>query len=109
TCFASDSRSSVVSPMAETTTTTSCPAARVRITRSATCLMRATSATLDPPYFCTTIDIAGLQEAKLQEGKDARPAIYSNVATTGAWSLVPTSILTGQPDACAASASLAMT
>ena len=34
------SSSSVVSPIAETTTTTSCPARRVRMTRSATCCMR---------------------------------------------------------------------
>ena len=40
TCLASASSSSVVSPIAETTTTTSCPAARVRMTRSATCRMR---------------------------------------------------------------------
>jgi hypothetical protein len=35
------------------------------MTRSATCLMRPTSATLEPPYFWTTIDIAELQEVKL--------------------------------------------
>src|SRR5712691_2546228 len=57
TCFARPSRSSVVSPIAETTTTTSRPSRRVRITRSATCFSFATSATLDPPYFCTTMAI----------------------------------------------------
>src|SRR5581483_2736371 len=58
TCLASPSRSSVVSPIAETTTTTSCPALLVRMTRSATCRMRETSATLEPPYFWTTTDMA---------------------------------------------------
>src|SRR5688572_7134392 len=55
TCLAVASRSSVVSPMADTTTTTSCPCARVRMTRSATCVSFFTSATLLPPYFCTMI------------------------------------------------------
>jgi hypothetical protein len=50
------SRSSVVSPIAETTTTTPFRA-RVRITRSATSFWRAASATLEPPYFWTTMDI----------------------------------------------------
>jgi hypothetical protein len=57
TCFASDSSSSVVSPIADTTTTTSCPCARVRMTRAATFCSFATSATLEPPYFWTTTDI----------------------------------------------------
>src|SRR5438132_10322861 len=55
TCFARARSSSVVSPMADTTTTTSWPLRLVLTTRSATCRMRATSATLEPPYFCTTI------------------------------------------------------
>ncbi len=46
--------SSVVSPIAETTTTTSLPVARVAAIRSATCRMRSTSATEEPPYFWTT-------------------------------------------------------
>src|SRR5436309_10501865 len=58
TCLASAIRSSVVSPIADTTTTTSWPFCRVRTTRSATWRMRETSATLDPPYFWTMIDIA---------------------------------------------------
>ena len=58
TCLASARSSSVVSPIAETTTTTSWPAFFVRTTRSATCRIRATSATLEPPYFWTTIDMA---------------------------------------------------
>src|SRR5438128_5469012 len=57
TCRASFSSSSVVSPMAETTTTTSLPEARVAATRSATFWMRPTSATDEPPYFWTTIGI----------------------------------------------------
>jgi len=55
TFFARDNNSSVVSPIAETTTTTSCPARFVRITRSATVRILSTSATLLPPYFWTTI------------------------------------------------------
>ena len=51
TFLASVSRSSVVSPMAETTTTTSWPSCRVRMTRSATFRSFSTSATLLPPYF----------------------------------------------------------
>ena len=47
--------SSVVSPMADTTTTTECPALRVATMRWATRWMPA-SATEDPPYFCTTSD-----------------------------------------------------
>ena len=47
--------SSVVSPIAETTTTTSRPARFAAATRSATNPIRCTSATEDPPYFWTTI------------------------------------------------------
>jgi len=53
TCRASLSRSSVVSPMAETTTTTCLPDAWAAATRSATFLMRSTSETEEPPYFWT--------------------------------------------------------
>src|SRR5690606_21689920 len=45
--------SSVVSPIAETATTTSLPAWRVATIRFATRLMLSASATLEPPYFCT--------------------------------------------------------
>ena len=54
TFSARSSRLSVVSPMAETTTTTSLPARRVSTMRSATRLIRSASATEEPPYFCTT-------------------------------------------------------
>ena len=54
TCWARSSRSSVVSPIAETTTTTSLPAFLVSTIRSATRRIRSASATEDPPYFCTT-------------------------------------------------------
>ena len=47
-----------MSPMAETTTTTSRPDAFVAATLSAAFTMRSTSATEDPPYFWTTIGIA---------------------------------------------------
>jgi len=45
--------SSVVSPIAETTTTTSSPARLASAIRLATRLMLAASATEEPPYFCT--------------------------------------------------------
>ena len=47
--------SSVVSPIAETTTTTSLPASRAWATRSATWLIRSGDPTEVPPYFCTTM------------------------------------------------------
>ena len=55
TCSARSRSSSVVSPMAETTTTTSWPALRVATIRWATRLMPVASATDEPPYFCTTM------------------------------------------------------
>src|SRR5690606_26165325 len=60
TFSARSSRSSVVSPMAETTTTTSLPSLCVRTIRSATFLMRSASCTEEPPYFCTTRATADL-------------------------------------------------
>ncbi len=54
TCWARSCSSSVVSPIAETTTTTEWPALRVTTMRWATRLMPSASATDDPPYFCTT-------------------------------------------------------
>ena len=51
---ASRMRSSVVRPMALTTTTTSLPARRVRATWSATARIRSASPTEVPPNFCTT-------------------------------------------------------
>ncbi len=59
TCLASSTRSSVLSPIAETTTTTSWPACLVATTRSATRRIRAASPTEVPPYFWTisAIDI----------------------------------------------------
>ena len=54
TCRARSSSSSVVSPIADTTTTTSLPCFLVSTMRSATRRIRSASATEDPPYFCTT-------------------------------------------------------
>src|SRR6478736_3996106 len=62
TCLARSSRSSVVSPIAETTTTTSWPAFLVSTMRSATRRIRSASATEDPPYFCTTSATVRLSE-----------------------------------------------
>ena len=61
TCSARSSRSSVVSPIADTTTTTSLPSLWVRTMRSATFLIRSASCTEEPPYFCTTRATADLQ------------------------------------------------
>ncbi len=54
TCSARSINSSVVSPMAEITTTTSAPRALVSTMRWATRLMLAASATDEPPNFWTT-------------------------------------------------------
>src|SRR5215211_950275 len=54
TCWARSISSSVVSPMAEMTTTTSFPAFLVATIRWATRLMPSASATEEPPYLCTT-------------------------------------------------------
>ena len=54
TWFARSSSSSVVSPIAETTTTTSLPARLVSTIRSATRRMRSAEETELPPYFWTT-------------------------------------------------------
>ena len=55
TSRARSSRSSVVSPMADTATTTSWPAFFVSAIRRATRLMLSASASDDPPYFWTTM------------------------------------------------------
>ena len=52
-CAAVSRSSSVVSPIAETTTTSLCPAFRVSTMRFATRLIASTSDTDEPPYFCT--------------------------------------------------------
>ncbi len=54
TCWARSMRSSVLSPIAETTTTTSWPACRYSTMRWATRLTDSASATEDPPNFWTT-------------------------------------------------------
>ncbi len=74
TCLASASSSSVVSPIADTTTTTSWPARRVRITRSATSRIRVTSATLEPPYFWTTMDMGTTKSTKSTKTRRSRRA-----------------------------------
>ena len=53
TSLARSSSSSVESPIAETTTTTSFPARFVSTIRRATRRTLRASATEDPPYFCT--------------------------------------------------------
>ena len=68
TSVARSTSSSVVSPIAETTTTTSLPALRVSTMRLATRLMLTASATEDPPYFCT-ISAMGLLERMWAESE----------------------------------------
>src|SRR5512132_3386927 len=63
TLRASAIRWSVVSPMAETTTTTSLPAWREATMRSATRRIREASPTEVPPYFWTTRDMTFLARA----------------------------------------------
>ena len=67
--------SSVVLPMALTTTTTSLPARRVRATWSATARMRSASPTDVPPNFWTTRDMARKATARRPgaPGPDLRP------------------------------------
>ena len=55
TCSARSISSSVVSPIAETTTTTSWPARLASTIRWATRFTPSASATEEPPYFCTTM------------------------------------------------------
>ena len=85
TCSARSRSSSVVSPIAETTTTTSWPALRVLTMRCATRLMPAASATDEPPYFCTTMPTgqysarAGVRPRSRAPGGPAEPApIYGD-------------------------------
>ena len=56
--------SSVVCPMAETTTTTSLPASRAATTRSATAWIRSTDPTEVPPYFCTMMGTSAPSEGR---------------------------------------------
>ncbi len=59
TCSARSISSSVVSPIAETTTHTEWPARCVSTMRRATRLIASASATDDPPYFWTTMLTSG--------------------------------------------------
>src|SRR6188768_413254 len=67
TCSARSISSSVVSPIADTTTTTSLPARRVSAMRWATRLTPAASATEEPPYFCTTTPTADPSSLRIGE------------------------------------------
>ena len=55
TWLARSSSSSVLSPIAETATTTSCPSFLAWTIRWATRLTASASASDEPPYFCTTM------------------------------------------------------
>src|SRR5690606_26181393 len=70
TCLARSSSSSVVSPIAETTTTTSLPAFLVSTISWATRRFRSASVTDDPPYFCTTSATITFQRYGLTLTKD---------------------------------------
>jgi len=77
TCVARSSSSSVLSPIAETTTTTWWPADWVSTTRCATRLIPSASATDDPPNFWTM----RLMHSLTEEGRRRRePAV---LAVTG--------------------------
>src|SRR5437773_2465875 len=79
------SSSSVVSPIAETTTTTSLPARRDSSTRSATARMRLLSATDVPPYFWTTVGMArAYPRGGSGAGRRAELAPAGDLAGTGA-------------------------
>ena len=67
---------SVDLPIAETTTTTSWPARRVRMTWSATARMRSGSATELPPNFCTTSPTG-------RDGTSAAPSAPARIACRG--------------------------
>src|SRR6187401_1233697 len=73
---ASPRSSSVVSPIADTTTTRSWPAARSRAMRLATRLIRSASATDDPPNFWTT-SMADMAGAFYRAGPGAPPLRWS--------------------------------
>ncbi len=60
TCRASAISSSVVCPIAETTTTMSFPAARASAIRRATARMRSGPLTDVPPYLCTRVGMGGI-------------------------------------------------
>ena len=64
--------SSVVSPIAEMTTTTSWPCCLVATTRLATRLMLSASATDEPPYFCTTLTLRNTSRA----GRERAPVVH---------------------------------
>ena len=77
---ASSSRWSVVSPIAETTTTRSEPAARSRAMRRATCRMRSASARDEPPYFWTTSWDMARSYPRHPPGRSARQGQVRRIA-----------------------------
>ena len=74
--FAANSATSrlVSSPIAETTTATCWPAARLATTRRATASIRSGSATLVPPYFWTIRPIAVPVWCSIQRSAAPEPA-----------------------------------
>src|SRR6266550_4787948 len=77
------SSSSVVSPIADTTTTRSAPAARSRAIRRATRRIRSASASDEPPNFCTTrTGLAGIG-AFYRANSPARPLTLGAKSTAG--------------------------
>ena len=63
TWLARSSSSSVLSPIAETATTTSCPSFLAWTIRWATRLTASASASDEPPYFCTIVLMTGSRDA----------------------------------------------
>ncbi len=72
TSRASASSSSVVWPIADTTTTVSLPAARAAATRRATARMRSAPSTEVPPYFWTSKGMGALYPSPLRIGTPLR-------------------------------------
>ncbi len=99
TCSASSMSSSVVSPIADTTTTTSWPAFLASTIRRATRLMPSASATDEPPYFCTTRPTCAPRLVSFFRGRQApvppggggcavRVSLPSRGAPTGAFHMM---------------------
>ena len=80
------SSSSVVSPMAETTTTIWCPSARLAATRAATLRMRSTSATEEPAVLLD--DHAHVGSLPLHPAGPRKDTVALRVLTAGCPSIV---------------------
>ena len=90
TCWARSISSSVLSPMAETTTTTSWPAFFVSTMRRATRFTQVASATDEPPYFWTISDTSARTSCRVLGGLGqvtSLPAAPGRSGTSGSWDI----------------------